>query len=295
MRSWMRSENAKRTNKLPTMAKKRKAPQRKSTSSVRVRGRKSNRSSANMVAAGFGRFGLPLLLSVLLLAAIGVLGYSFYGTVTNSSFFKVRRVEVRGNDRTSADDVVRLVTAETEKPGSLNADLGDIRTKIERFPFVKSASVSRMLPDGMRVDLVERVPAAIVHLKGGDFMVDGDGTVLAAATGERPFPFVLYGWDEAKTEKAPIDNVARLKLYKKMLEEWKTYDLAARVKQVDLSDMREPAAVVEDSGRDISIVLAKDSLGKSLKSAIEAVSGKGAKVKSVNADGIYPVINYLDF
>ena len=277
------------------MAKKRKTTAKRTASSVKVRGRRSSRSSANSITEGFGRFGLPLLLSLLLGAAITVLGYTFYGTVTNSSFFKVRNVEVRGNDRTQAEDIKRIVSAETEKPGVWNADLGEVRMKLEKLPFVKSASVSRMLPSGIRVDLVERIPAAIVHLKGGDFLVDGEGTVLTTASGDKTFPFVLNGWDESKTEKAPVDNLARLKIYKKMLDEWKTFDLAARVKSVDLSDIREPAAVVEDSGRDISIVLAKDSLGKSLKTAIEAVSGKGAKVRSVNADGIYPVINYLDF
>ena len=41
--------------------------------------------------------------------------------------------------------------------------------------------------------------------------------------------------------------------------------------------------------------LAKDNLGKSLKTAIEALSGKGAKIKSVDAEGISPVIQYLEF
>ena len=120
--------------------------------------------------------------------------------------------------------------------------------------------------------------------------------ILSAANGnEKDFPIVLYGWDEAKTERAPAENVARIKLYKKMLDEWKTLDLISRVKQVDLSDLKTPTAVVEDSGRPISVFLAKDSLGKSLKTAIEAVSGKGAKVKSVNTGSGFPVIQYLEF
>jgi cell division septal protein FtsQ len=277
------------------MAKRKTQAKRRTASSVKVRGRKTSRTPSETITAGFGRFGLPLLLSLALLAAIGVFAFMFYSSATNSSFFRVRNIEVRGNDRTQADDIRRVVAGETEKAGVWNADLADLRIKLEKFPFVKTASVSRMLPAGLRVDIVERVPAAIVHMRSGDFLVDGEGTVLASANGDKTFPFVLYGWDEAKTEKAPADNTARLKLYKKMLDEWKSFDLAARVKQVDLSDIREPEAVIQDSGRDISIVLAKDSLGKSLKTAIEAVSGKGAKVKSVNADGVAPVINYLDF
>jgi cell division septal protein FtsQ len=277
------------------MAKRKTQARRKTASSVKVRGRKTSHSSSEAITAGFGRFGLPLILCIALLGAIGVVGAMFYNSATSSSFFKVRNIEVRGNERTQAEDIRRIVAGETEKAGVWNADLADLRLKLEKFPFVKTASVSRMLPAGIRVDVVERVPAAIVHMRSGDFLVDGDGTVLASANGDKTFPFTLYGWDEAKTEKAPADNAARLKLYKKMLDEWKPFDLAARVKQVDLTDIREPEAVIQDSGRDISIVLAKDSLGKSLKTAIEAVSGKGAKVKSVNADGVAPVINYLDF
>ena len=140
------------------------------------------------------------------------------------------------------------------------------------------------------------MPSAVVHLSSGEFLVDGEGTILSkASAGDKDYPFILHGWDESKTEKAYTENVARLKLYKKMLDEWRQFDLAARVKQVDLADLKEPKAMVEDSGKSISVVVARDNLGKSLKTAIEVVSGKGAKVRSVDAAGVYPVIQYLEF
>ena len=277
------------------MAKKKRATTRSRTTPAKRRVT-SSKLSRSGVSQNFGRFGLPLAISGVLIVAIAVLGFTFYRSATDSQFFKVRNIEVRGTDRTPAEDIRRIVVSETEKPGVWNADLADIRLKIEKFPFVKTASVSRMLPAGIRVDVVERVPQAIVHLKAGDFLVDGEGTILSAMNGgDKDFPFVLHGWDEAKTERAPADNIARLKLYKKMLDEWKQFDLMARVKQVDLTDIREPTAVVEDSGRTISVLLAKDSLGKSLKTAIEVVTGKGSKIKSVNVGGASPVIQYLEF
>lgn len=279
------------------MAKKKKTIAKSKASTGAARSRKpTSRVSGSSVSQSFGRFGLPLLLSSALIGALAIFGFSAYRSATESNFFKVKSIEVRGNDRTAVEDVRRLVAAELEKPGVWNADLADIRLKIEKFPYVKAASVSRMLPAGIRVDLTERVPAAVVHLKAGEFLIDNDGVILSAANGnEKDFPIVLYGWDEAKTERAPAENVARIKLYKKMLDEWKTLDLISRVKQVDLSDLKTPTAVVEDSGRPISVFLAKDSLGKSLKTAIEAVSGKGAKVKSVNTGSGFPVIQYLEF
>jgi hypothetical protein len=82
-------------------------------------------------------------------------------------------------------------------------------------------------------------------------------------------------------------------MYKRMVDEWQQFDLSQRVKQVNLANPREPVAVVEDSGRAIQVTLARDNLGKSLKTALEALTGKGAKIRSVDMEGASPVIQYL--
>ena len=209
-------------------------------------------------------------------------------------FFAVRSIEVRGVDRSSTEDVKRIVATNTEKTGVWQADLSSIREKIEKLPFVRSASVSMVLPAGIRVNITERVPFAIVRLTSGDVLVDNDGVILAAAAKPEPaFPFVLRGWDEAKTEKAPADNLLRLKMFKKVLDETRDLGISDHVREVNLADMRDPTAVITDGGKPILVVLAKDNLGKSLKSAIDAVAGKGDKVKAVNAVGISPILEYL--
>jgi len=279
------------------MPKKRKTSTKTKASSVKLKRTSSaTRARNTAVKRTFGRFVLPLVIICLLLGGLAFLGFSGYRTATASEFFSLKNIDVRGTERTSPEDIRRVVAAAAEKPGVWNADLSDIRAKIEKFSFVKSAAVSMILPAGIRVNVTERIPAAIVHLTSGNYLVDGDGVILAAATAnDKDIPFVLQGWDESKTEKAMPDNLTRLKLYKKMLDEWKQFDLVSRVKEVNLANPREPVAVVEDSGRSIAVTLAKDDLGKSLKLAIEAVSGKGAKVKSVDAEGNYPVLQYLDF
>ncbi len=279
------------------MPKKRKTTTKARGSSVKLKGRSaSSRVRGKNTSRAINRFVLPLVICLGLLGGIVFLGISGYRTATASVFFGVRNIEIRGNEHTPAEDIRRIVATATEKPGVWNADLADIRNHIEKFPFVKSAAVSMVLPAGIRVNVIERVPAAVVHLNSGDFLVDGDGTILSSASaGDKTYPFILHGWDETKSEKAFNDNLARLKLYKKMIEEWRQFDLSSSVKQVDLADLREPKAVIEDSGRPITVALAKDNLGKSLKTAIEAVVGKGAKIRSVDAAGVYPVIDYIEF
>ncbi len=275
---------------------KRKVTTKARASSTKLRARNtSSRVMRESAVNGVARFGLPLLISAILIVAIAFVGAAFYQSATGSEFFNVRAIDIRGTERTPVEDVKRVVSSEVEKPGVWNADLGEIKAKLEKFPFVKTAAVSRMLPAGIRVDVVERVPAAVVRLSSGDYLVDTEAVLLVKATAaEKNFPVVMHGWDESKTVTAIPDNIARLKLYKKMLDEWKQFDLVSRVKDVNLQNARDPMATIEDSGRSITVSLAKDQLGKSLRSAIEAVSGKGAKIRSVNAEGVSPVITYLE-
>ena len=279
------------------MAKAKKSTAKRTrASSARKRSTSLTTSRRRSASSDYGRFALPLLIGVVLLIGIGFFGVIGYRTAIASEFFNVKRVDVRGTERVNSDDIRRIVSANTEKTGVWRSDLSEIREKIEKLPFVKTAAVSMILPYGVRVNIVERVPAAVAKLSYGEFMIDGEGVVLAPVTKtEASMPFLLRGWDETKTEKAVTDNLLRLKLYKKMLDEWREYGIAERVKEVNLTDIKDPNAMIEESGRSIAVTLAKDNLGKSLKSAVEAVAGKGDKIRAVNAGGIYPIIEYLNF
>jgi cell division septal protein FtsQ len=241
----------------------------------------------------FGRYVLPAVLSTVIIGCIGFLVVMGYRTVTASNFFDVKTVDVRGVHRSSGADIQKIVTGQTEKSGAWNADLPDLKMRIEKLPFIKSAAVSRVLPNGIRVNVVERIPVAVARLQGGDFLIDADGEVLATVNkNDQEFPMVIRGWDEAKSEKATKDNLQRIKLFQKMSAEWSQFDLGSRIREIDLSSLSEPKVVVEDSGAQIPISLQKENFGKILKTALEAIAGKGEKIKSVNAAGVYPVIEY---
>ena len=237
----------------------------------------------------FDRLGggiVPIVLSVVILACLGIVFFLTYETIAASNFFRLRNVKVLGTARASASDIEKIVTSNAEKPGVWNADLLAIKQKIENVTFVKTAAVSRRLPSGLNVTVTERVPVAIVRLGGGDFLADGEGTILAPAKAEeKQIPFALLGWSEEKSEKAAKENSERLKMYQKMLAEWKDYDLAKRVKQVDITDLREPKATLEDSGMPVTIMLSRDNFGKQLADGIKAIVGKGSMFEGVNLVG----------
>ena len=251
--------------------------------------RRPARNVPRKTAKNNGRFAnvfVPLFFIFCILFCLGFLGFMGYRTVTASEFFDVKKVDVRGVSRSSKEDIEKIVGGEAEKAGVWNADLNEIKNRVERLAYVRSAAVSRVLPDGVRVNVIERVPKAVARINGGDFWVDDEAVILSLVgkNEERP-AFFMRGWDESKAENAQKDNQARIKIYQKMLEEWREFDLARRVKEVDLDDLQNPKALVEDSGFTVSIDLGKENYGKRLKTGLERIVGRGSEIESFNLSG----------
>jgi cell division septal protein FtsQ len=229
---------------------------------------------------------VPLVLSVAIVVCLGLVVLLTYGTISESEFFKLKAISVAGTDRASRNDIEKIVNSNAEKTGVWNADLLSIKQKIEKVTFVKTAAVSRSLPSGINVAITEREPVAIVRVNSGDYLTDAEGTILAPATAEeKKVPFAMLGWNEEKSERAGKENLERLKMFQNMLSEWKDYDLVSRVKSVDLADMREPMATLEDSGMPVTITLARENFGKQLADGIKAIVGKGNMFEGVDLVG----------
>lgn len=260
---------------------------------TRVRPARQRKDVARIKKRNEGGFGeklrgsiVPFVLSGAIVLCLSLFFFFTYSSATESNFFDLSAVEVEGADRASRSDIEKIVKANAEKTGVWNADLLEIKQKIEKVTFVKTAAVSRELPGGISVSISERIPVAIVRLPSGDQLTDAEGHLLAPADkNEKRIPFALLGWDEAKSEKAGKDNLERLKMYQKMLSEWKDYDLASRVRIVDLADLREPKATLEDSGLPVTIMLGRENFGQQLASGIKAIVGKGNMFEGVNLVG----------
>lgn len=265
--------------------KKRSVPNR-TTRNVKRRRPAAGKRFESRRPSRIGSFVLPLFLSFCLLVCLTALGTVSYQSVTASNFFDVQAIEIRGVERSSKDGISRIISSSTEKSGAWNADLTEIKAKVEKLQFVKTASVSRVLPDGIRVRITERVPAAIVKLSSGNVLADSEANILAPVSGrEAKLPFLMVGWDESKTEKAVKDNLERVKMYQKMLADWQQFDLASRVSSVNLADLREPKAMTEDSGLPVSISVGKDEFGEHLRMGINAIVGKGETFDAVDLVG----------
>jgi cell division septal protein FtsQ len=269
-----------------------KTTPRKTNSAVK-RPRKRTNVNRRKTSGKFANFFVPLFFVFGILVCLGVLAFMGYRTATASTFFDVKTIDVRDLNRASKDDIEKIVSRQTEKSGVWNADLNVIKTDVERLTFIKSAVVSRVLPDGLRVSVRERVPRVIARMKAGDFWADEESVILSAVGKDeaRP-PFVLRGWDESKTEKAAKDNQERVKIYLKMLNEWQDFELARRVSSVNLADLQDPQAIVQDSGETVTVSLGKENFAKRLQKALEVVANKGTQIEAIISNGQNVIVKY---
>ncbi len=275
---------ATQTRKRPVQSKTKTPAKRRRPAAVR-RTKNGNGNFANVF--------VPIFFIFCILFCLGFLGFMGYRTVTASEFFEIKKIDLRGVSRASKDDIEKIVNNQVEKSGVWNADLNEIKERIEKLAYVKTAAVSRVLPDGMRVNLTERVPKAVTRIKGGDFWVDDEAVILGLVgeNEERP-PFILRGWDESKAENAVKDNQTRVKMYQKMLFDWREFDLAKRVKELNIEDLQDPKAMVEDSSETVSIDLGKENFGKRLQKGLEIVAGRGKEIESVNLSGNRQILGF---
>lgn len=218
-----------------------------------------------------------------------------YRTVTASSFFDAKTIDVRGTNRIQRDEVEKIVRSQTEKSGVWNANLEAIRTEIEKFPEVKMAAVSRVLPNGIQVRIDERIPRAIARLNGGDFWVDDDAQILGKIDKNDTKPdFILRGWDESKTDRAQKENQERVKLFLKMQDDFQKTGITNRIDYVVLNDLQDPQAAIEDSGKTVNVFLGKEDYGKRLQRALDVIGGKGNQIESLISHGAGVTAKYRD-
>jgi cell division protein FtsQ len=216
---------------------------------------------------------VPTLLKVIIAITLGVLSFAGYRAASAASFFQIRNVEVQGDSRASLKDVQSIVKKEVSQTGVWRADLNDLSQKLERLTWVRKAVVSRVLPDGIRVRIVEREPRAVVRTVGGRFIwVDEDAVMLGEMlpADELP-PFFLRGWNEDEGEAARKENSERVRKFMELRRDWETAGLSERVSEVNLIDMRDVRAQLADDDSQIEVRLGSQDLGKRLKQALEVL------------------------
>lgn len=122
------------------------------------------------------RFSRKASSSVIPLALLVAIGGELHHFVHTQAAFDLSEVEVRTNGSLDKDAVLDLI----QESNIFKIDLLRLTQRLEARPEVRSARVTRSLPDSLIVDVVERIPVAQMRANRY-FLVDEEGVILPGA------------------------------------------------------------------------------------------------------------------
>lgn len=225
-------------------------------------------SRANTKGWRKGLAYLPLAGKITLAVIIGVLLFTGYRAAASASFFQARNVDVSGTSRVSADEVATIVRNGVAQSGVWRADLDAVSRELKKIAWIKEAVVSRVLPDGVRVRVTERVPRAVVRTTSGKFVwVDEDAVSLGAASPADQIS--MRGWDEDGSENARAQNRERVQKFLEMTRDLEAKGVSRRVSEVNFADLRDVRAQLTGDDALIEIQLGREDFGNRLRFAVE--------------------------
>ena len=232
---------------------------------------------------------VPLALRIGVIAIVLLIAFVGYRAAASASFFQIRRIETKGAARASIDEIQTLVRRDVGQTGVWQADLPELSKHLERLPWVRTAIVTRVLPDGIRVRITEREPKAVVRTSAGRFIwVDDDAVYLGEMSPTDQMPvFFLRGWNEDDSATAQAENRERVSKFLELQRDWNTQGLAERVSEVNLLDLRDVRVQLAGDDSQIEVRLGSQDQSARLSKALTVLDAQRQTARG-------PLISYID-
>ncbi len=139
--------------------------------------------------------------------------------------------------------------------------LKERRRQLEQIPWVEHAAVMRVLPDQIRVAVVERQPVAFTQHGQQIGLVDANGVLLSMAAktmAERHYSFpVVTGIDPGDSAES---RKARMAVYLRLMAELDAdgKDNSQQISEIDLTDPEDARVIMPEQGSDILVHLGEE-------------------------------------
>jgi len=172
---------------------------------------------------------------------IAFVTWTAYAQVMGNRHLRVANVEVRGSHFLSEGEVRELLGPAVGE-NILGLDIDELKTRLRASPWVADATVSRTLPDTLRVEVHERAPLALAEVERL-YLMDADGVLID-----------MYGPRTAGFDLPIVRGLGRVDVEARRERAQRAGALLA-----DLADLGSEVSEVEveDSG-DLRVVLRGD-------------------------------------
>ena len=191
--------------------------------------------------------------------AIGLTASTAYGYGVHSWRFRIESsdsIEISGVHNASRAHVMEVEGADIGR-NIFFVPLDERKRQLEQIPWVESATVMRLLPNHIAVEIQERVPVAFVQIGSKINLIDAKGVVMGMPANRQTrysFP-IIHGISETE----PLSSrAAAMKIYNRMASELDSGDgphYTKQLSEVDLSDPEDVKVTANEGGGTLLIHL----------------------------------------
>jgi cell division protein FtsQ len=157
------------------------------------------------------------LFAIVAVIALTLAGYGSYTIVhymRTSPRFEIRKVEVVGLKRVEQTEVL----AQAQLPDAANVfsvNLDEVRERVEELKWVRFASVQRVLPDMIAINIVERQPVGLARIRKQILQFDTEAELLERDQGTGMNAPILDGLKPNDRE----GNKKKVGLYRRIMDD----------------------------------------------------------------------------
>ncbi len=160
-----------------------------------------------------------------------------------------------GNHHLSRSQLVEVFGGDIER-NILRVSLDERKAELEQIPWVKHATVMRLLPDHISILVEERKPVAFARRAGHIDLVDSNGVLLkmegkTAEDLNYSLPVVT-----GISQNDPLSvRAARMKIFQDFTRDLDISGerISAKLSEIDLSDPEDVKALIPDRGADVVV------------------------------------------
>src|SRR5436305_2210100 len=164
-------------------------------------------------------------------------------------------IEISGVHNASRAHVMDVVGADIGR-NVFFVPLEERKRQLEQIPWVESATVMRLLPNRIAIQIHERTPVAFVQIGSRISLMDANGVVMGLPASKQvkySFPVI-----QGIVETEPLSSrAAAMKIYNRLLRELDSDagNYSRDLSEVDLSDPEDVKVTANDSGGAVVIHL----------------------------------------
>ncbi|HEV2273420.1 MAG TPA: FtsQ-type POTRA domain-containing protein, partial [Acidobacteriaceae bacterium] len=204
-----------------------------------------------------GRIGLAAAslaaIALLVAAAFGV--RSFLRDDPRFRIDSASNIQCFGNNQVTRPELLSVFGSDIGR-NVFFVPLSKRRIALEQLPWVRSATVMRMMPNQLRVSIVERAPIAFFRNSNSVGLVDADGVLLNMPPSRMAIKHYSFPVVTGISAQDPLPvRAARMHFYQQFVADLNSggSKISEQLSEVDISDPEDIRALLPAAGSDILV------------------------------------------